>query len=61
MTTNVVTTKITDYQSNSRPKYQTTKRFDDQETTTNGANDQKMTTNIPATNYSGSKAMSLKF
>ena len=53
MTTKVVTTKFTDYQSKSRPKYQTTKRFYYQETTTNGANDQKRATNIPATVFKG--------
>ena len=49
MTTKIMTTKVTDYQSKSRLKFQTTKRFDYQDTTTKGTNDQKMTTNIPAT------------
>ena len=49
VTTKVVTTKVADYQNKLRLKYQTTKRFDYQETTTKGVDDQKMTTNIPAT------------
>ena len=51
ITTKVVTTKVTNYQSKSRLKYLTTTRFDYQETTTKRANDQNMATKIPATVY----------